>query len=164
MSFSNPFAPKVDDVSTIPAAELNAAGVDIERAIDGAGGGSYSPSTAITIGGSGVNVTGPALLGHIGNSTLFGMIGTSGSANITMGSGAFLTWLSGSFLNVNSGTIFAMGATQTVVNGGVVLFETGATLQLNSGATATVANTVTVSSGGIIVLQSGASLDNLSGG
>lgn len=164
MSFVNPFSPKTDDVSTIPAAELNAAGVDIERAIDGAGGGSYSPSTAITIGGSGINVTGVSLLGHIGNSTLFGTIGTSGAANIIMGSGSFLTWNSGSFLTVNSGTTFTVGTTETVVSGGKIRIESGATLQLDLGAITTISNTVEVESGGIIELDSGASLDNLSGG
>lgn len=42
-----------NDVSLIPAAYLNQIRIDVGRAIDGAGGGSYAPSAAIDVQGSG---------------------------------------------------------------------------------------------------------------
>jgi hypothetical protein len=43
----------VDDTTAIPAALLNRLRVDIGRAIDGTGGGSYTPASVINVQGSG---------------------------------------------------------------------------------------------------------------
>lgn len=62
MSFSNPYAAKTDDVSTIAAAETNAAGAAIAQAVDGAAGGTYTPSAKVEVNGSGLEVGGPFVL------------------------------------------------------------------------------------------------------
>lgn len=51
MSLSNPFGAKTDGTSVITAAEITAAGVAIAKAIDGTGGGAYTPTATIQIGG-----------------------------------------------------------------------------------------------------------------
>mgnify|MGYP003508735538 CR=1 FL=1 len=51
MSLSNPFGAKVAGTTTITAAEVTAAGVAIAKAIDGTGGGAYTPTATIQIGG-----------------------------------------------------------------------------------------------------------------
>lgn len=68
MSLTNPFSVKTPSISTIGAAEINAAGQSIAKAVDGVGGGLSEPSPAIDIGGDGLivstelNVTGDANL------------------------------------------------------------------------------------------------------
>lgn len=52
MALSNPFSTKTDDLSVVTAAEFNNAGVYISRAIDGVGGGTYTPTAPIDIAGS----------------------------------------------------------------------------------------------------------------
>src|SRR5262245_58855203 len=51
MSFTNPFSPKTANVTTIPASEVNAAGVNISRAVDGTGGGTYTNTSSLIITG-----------------------------------------------------------------------------------------------------------------
>lgn len=63
MSLANPFATKTTGVSTIPATEVNAAGVAISSAIDGVSGGEYTPTDKIVIDGSfGLEVSAPIVL------------------------------------------------------------------------------------------------------
>jgi hypothetical protein len=60
MTIASPFAAKTANVSTITAAEINAAGVAHESAIDGVGGSAgtpYAPATVIQIGGSGLKLS-----------------------------------------------------------------------------------------------------------
>lgn len=52
MSLSNPFSTKTARVSKILASEINNAGTAISQAVDGTGGGSYTPTAAISIGGA----------------------------------------------------------------------------------------------------------------
>jgi hypothetical protein len=89
MSFTNPFSVKTPSVSTITAAEINAAGASIAQAIDGTSGGDYTPVAApIRIGG----VQGLRIL-----------------------SGGFLTVLSGGTISVASGgaIAFTSGSSMT---------------------------------------------------
>jgi len=51
--------PFTDDLSTIPGSILNDWKAQWPNAVDGASGGTYAPSSAITIGGSGLALTGP---------------------------------------------------------------------------------------------------------
>lgn len=51
MSLSNPISGKTDGTSVITAAEANAIGVAIAKAIDGTGGGAYTPTATLQIGG-----------------------------------------------------------------------------------------------------------------
>lgn len=51
MSFTNPCSGKVAGTTTITAAEANALGVNSARAVDGTGGGTYTPTATIQIGG-----------------------------------------------------------------------------------------------------------------
>lgn len=63
MAFANPFSTKTGGSTTVTAAEINAAGVSIERAVDGTGGSNgvpYAPSTKIEISGSGLEFAGGA--------------------------------------------------------------------------------------------------------
>jgi hypothetical protein len=52
MSFTNPFSVKTPSVSTITAAEINAAGAILGSTIDPVGGGSYTPISPVEIGGA----------------------------------------------------------------------------------------------------------------
>lgn len=52
MSFTNPYSVKVDNSSTITAAETNAAGAAIAQAVDGAAGGIITPSGEIDVQGT----------------------------------------------------------------------------------------------------------------
>jgi hypothetical protein len=52
MSLTNPFSTKTARVSRITAAEINNAGTAISQAVDGTGGGSYTPLAPISIGGA----------------------------------------------------------------------------------------------------------------
>lgn len=49
MSISNPLSAKVANLDTISATEANAIGVALTRAVDGVGGGTYTPASTISI-------------------------------------------------------------------------------------------------------------------
>jgi hypothetical protein len=63
MAFTNPFSVKTPGVSTITAAEVNAAGAAISQAIDGTAAGSYTISNDLVISGSDVVLDGLRLTG-----------------------------------------------------------------------------------------------------
>ncbi len=59
MSFVNRISPpKVDNISVITASEINNIGADLAKAVDGAAGGTYTPSDPVIIGGDGLTCTG----------------------------------------------------------------------------------------------------------
>jgi hypothetical protein len=57
MSFGNPYGAKAPSTSTITAAETNAAGQAISRAVDGTGGGTYTPSPGLEFGGDPMTIS-----------------------------------------------------------------------------------------------------------
>ena len=69
----------------LPAACVNQHDEDISNAIDGGAGGTYTPSSAITIGGAGLGIAGPCLVSNTMS------IGPTGSISIdasgTLGAG-----------------------------------------------------------------------------
>lgn len=89
--------------SIIAQAELETWDTSISNALDGAAGGTWAPSSAITIGGLGINITGPA--GFQGTSTFNGQANFNGflvaNGNIVLGNA------SGDSLAVNATTVFA---------------------------------------------------------
>lgn len=116
MSFSTWASVFVDNVSTISAAFLNQIRVDIGRAIDGTGGGTYTPTAPITVSGAqGISVE-----------TLFvenGQVDTYCSVNpgaelefiasslCTFDSAAQLDLLDGSIVGIADGCVFVSAAT-----------------------------------------------------
>jgi hypothetical protein len=96
MAFTNPFSVKTPSVSTITAAEINAAGAAIAQSVDGTGGGDYTPVSA------------PIRIG--------------GAQGLRILSGGFLTVLSGGTLSVPSGGIVtaASGSTVTLAGTNVI--------------------------------------------
>lgn len=124
MSFSNPYSTKTARVSTITAAETNAAGAAIAQAIDGTGGGTYTPVSPINIGGAN---------------------------GLRIASGGFLTVLSGGTLSVPSGgTLSAAGGSTVTLAGTNTL--SGATTAADLTMTST--NRVKLASRSITRVQS----------
>lgn len=94
MSLANPFGVKVDQVSTVTGAELTAAGIAIAKAMDGTSGGSYSPSSPLAIGGTGISLTAPlalsgttACVGYRINATTL----SNAAADLTVASDVWIT-------------------------------------------------------------------------
>jgi hypothetical protein len=87
MAFTNPFSTKTAAVSTITAAEINAAGAILGACIDPVSGGDYTPLSPIRIGGT---------------------------QGLRILNGGFLTILSGGTLSIPSGGILS-GAGNSVV-------------------------------------------------
>lgn len=87
MTFANPFGTKTPGVSTITAAEVTAAGVSIQRALDGTGGGSYTPSAPLIIGGSGMQIPSGATWNVLSGGTF--QVNSGGA--LTVASGGTLT-------------------------------------------------------------------------
>jgi len=138
---SNPISGKADNVSVITAAEANAIGVACASAIDGVGGGTYTPSASITINGA----SGMA-------------IGTDASAGLTS------CRLTGTFTCTSSGTVaIVSGGSITIASGGSIAFTSGgnlsgtvtvpsgSTFNCASGSTLGLAGTVTQTTGAITV-------------
>lgn len=111
MSFSNPFSTKTAGTSTITAAEVNAAGVSISRALDGAAGGTYTPSSPLAINGSGLSTTTALSCGAASTATLAGtnvLSGTNTLSGPTTASGSFTA----SSALISTGTASFAGPTQ----------------------------------------------------
>lgn len=116
MTFSNPFPVKADDTSTLNASEINTAGVYISRAVDGVGGGTYTPSTPIEIGGEGLIVGGLNGLTVDGPVTITGPVQLDDTTPIALGSRSRTR---------TAGPLYYLGATVSATSTGVV--STGAT-------------------------------------
>jgi hypothetical protein len=144
MSFTNPFSVKVASTSTVGATEINNAGTDIERAVDGTGGGLYEPSPLIEFGGDGIEVSTDLLIS--GTETVTGTQLFNGGTQVIDATSA-VTWQAGSIVAIAS-TSSITGATTfsgtTIVSGTTTL--SGTTTQ--SGAfTRTGAETLSGSGG-----------------
>jgi hypothetical protein len=137
-----PASPFVDFTTKFTSAIGNAWRTAIAASLDGVAGGTYTPSSALTIGGSGM-VVNPFVSA---NATI-----ASGGTGLTIASGATET--------------IANGATLTVAGGGTISlaagsFPTNATLQANAGALIQIgANaSIGVLTNGAIDVGSGANL------
>jgi hypothetical protein len=133
MSFTNPFSVKVASTSTVGATEINNAGTDIERAVDGTGGGLYEPSPLIEFGGDGIEVSTDLLIS--GTETVTGTQLFNGGTQVIDATSA-VTWQAGSIVAIAS-TSSITGATTfsgtTIVSGTTTL--SGTTTQSGSGGT-----------------------------
>ncbi len=87
--------------SDLLSAEMAVFDTQLFKAINGDGGGTWAPSAVITIGGSGMDVTGPFTAANIGTSTLSGTLGVA--------SGGAVVWANGS-----NGVVLS-GATVTIL-------------------------------------------------
>jgi len=145
----------------VTQAIMEAIDAGIYKAINGDDGGTWAPAAAITIGGAGLNVTGPCTIAEgdivipngktltIENGGTFlteaGSVTTLNgdatlSAELSVESGGSIVLRSGSFLEQKAG-----GAVD--LKGGVTLY-TGAALTMQTGATATLAAGSTLISNG----------------
>ena len=82
-----------DNVDTITATQLNTIDTNVSNALDGAGGGAYSPATVLEVDGAGIRTD--ELL-------LDGSVDLESGADIDVQSGATIGFASGSTLQVDS--------------------------------------------------------------
>lgn len=129
-----PYAPN----DQVTAAQLNLLRAEYVKAIDGTGGGTYSPSAAISVGSAGLTLTGAS---HKLPGTL------------TVQSGGTLTCASGSALTVSSGCAVNV----TVASGGTIAMASGSTF--SSSGTINHDGTHNLNAGGKIAVKSGAELE-----
>lgn len=129
------------------------------EAINGDDGGTWAPAAVITIGGSGLTVTGSFDASDLG--TL--VMPTGGSLALTGNS--FITLATGTHLDVNSGGVL------NVETGGAIEIESGGSMTVKAAASFTLAassvgafnGSVTMASGAQIQVQSGAQIQVNSG-
>lgn len=128
-------------------------------AIDGTGGGTYAPSALITIGGSGLTVSGPLNASDAQTIDVTGLLTINSGAqlnlydNMVVGSGAIVGFTSGSFLTMSSGSTFTMNAGSTASIGAATTISGALTV---SGATS-FTNTLILSSANSIGVSPGRS-------
>lgn len=87
MTFPNPYSTKTPGVSSIGAVETNNAGIAISRALDGTGGGTYTPSAVLKINGLGLATDTALSTGAASSVSLDGTIAVPGAmsaGNVTM--------------------------------------------------------------------------------
>lgn len=113
------------------------------ESINGDQGGTWAPAAAIIIGGSGIQVTGAAILDDIQSSHV-----TSGNA-LTIDSGGFLNVASGGLISIQGNGGFTIGA--------------GASGQVNGYLYVANAGYIEIQSGGVINVLSGANVNLQSG-
>lgn len=151
----------------LTSAQIETIDSQIPDAVDGAGGGTYAPSSAITIGGSGLimsggftslgvaqflgsslTITAPTFIAgatEFATTVLFDTTTTlAAAATFEVANTATLHFTSGGLLRgtMNWATLVINGSAQ--VDGGLE-FASGAILQVDSGATQTVSGTLVVS-------------------
>lgn len=120
---------------------------DYAYAIDGLNGGTYAPTALVTIGGSGLTVSGP-------------LIATNAQ---TIDVNASLTINPGAQLSLNDNMVVGSGAIAGFTSGSFLTMSSGSTFTMNSGSTATIGGAATITSTGTVTLASGGSLTTNSG-
>ena len=97
------------DGNVLPAAWVNYIDSKLPDIIN-ADGGTWAPSTAIVLGGSGINITGPALFD--------GTVDVGSGANVNINNGADIEVANGGDINVASGgsIVLAAGSDLTIAN------------------------------------------------
>lgn len=108
LTYCKPIAP-IGDWSTVACvpqpAWFTKMDQQLTKAMNGDGGGTWTPTTKITLGGSGAQVTGQLVASNITAATLQGTLTASGASNgFTAASGTVSSWASGSTLTCNSGS------------------------------------------------------------
>lgn len=141
----------------LPAAWVNYIDSKLPDLIHAAGG-TWAPSAQIILGGSGINVTGPAYLPDMRTAAL-----QSGNS-LTVQSGGNLNLSSGGNINANSGSHFYLYGTFHA-DGGDIALTSNSDITLASGSNAVIGNgaDLEVESGGDINVASGGSLVMASG-
>lgn len=151
MSFAIvPATPYIDGVSKVSATSLNYARIALSQAIDATGGGSYTPSAQIVLGGAGLRLSGVTAL-ELDNTSICtqdsaGVFNWNGTQNVGpladvnfAGTDAFNlaflnlnAWSEATF-NANSFLIFNSDSAITVGNGTVTKVESTVTVGFGSG-------------------------------
>lgn len=176
------------DFSVLLAAEMEEFDEDQYNSVNGDDGGTWAPSAAIIIGGSGMHVTGPLtaddLDGHVktgktltidnGGAFVTGSSATStfngpvnlantidvlGTALVKFESGAILQLKSGADLIGLSGSLLQMQSGSNITIAGSSTFSSGSSLAQNSGALWALSGTNTIESGAFITVKSGGTED-----
>jgi hypothetical protein len=111
------------------SANLTQLDLNASRAVDGYAGGTYAPTSLITIGGDGLSVTGPF------NTDTAEVIRVSTS----------LTILLGATLQLTGNQVVNSGAAVGILSGAFITVSSGGTLTMNAGSTGTFAGTNTLS-------------------
>jgi hypothetical protein len=141
------------------AAEFWSLDNQVYKAINGDDGGTWAPSSAITIGGSGISVTGPAEFSDIQTAEFNGP--ANFNDNMTLDSAATFSLSGASTIELGSGTRI------NVNSGAFIDIESGADLDVKSGGEIDIENggSIVVTSGGVVTVQSGGaiSIEGLSG-
>ncbi len=127
--------------------QANLIDLNLSRAVDGYGGGAYSPLSAITINGSfGLTLNAP----------------TAVNAAMNFNSGASASFFSGSTLLISSGSISLIGSS-TVTSGGATTWTFNGAVTYSSTLTLASGSQEVVQSGGLVKWQSGSELRTDSG-
>jgi len=131
------------NASPVTSAEFNLFDVAQFKSINGDDGGSWSPASAIVLGGSGLNVTGDSVLTKITGSFVTGALTVSTGSlvvndnavvtingDMTLGATGTVVYLSGSTSTWNSGAVFACAANATFT--GTLTLNTTSNIVLGS--------------------------------
>lgn len=141
------------------AAEFWSLDNQVYKAINGDEGGTWAPSAVITIGGSGVTITGPSEFSDIQTAEFNGP--ANFNDNMTLDSAATFSLSGASTIELGSGTRI------NVNNGAFIDIESGADLDVKSGGEIDIENggSIVVTAGGVVTVQSGGaiSIEGLSG-
>lgn len=160
------------------AAEMADLDSKTKRALNADEGGTWAPTTTITIGGQGVTITGTSILDDCQSIELTdGFLNVYSGAQVQILTGGVLEAQSGATVDLQAGstTTLASGASFLVSSGGVVDFASGADVDINcnveveSGAAmiyrsgsqhiANSGSSTTIQTGATLTLQSGATVN-----
>lgn len=141
--------------ATITAAELWALDMGQFVGINGDAGGTWAPSSVITIGGSGLTVT--------GDCRLAGASSIADCQGFTLTNTGELLVSDGTHVLVEANGWISLEGELRIENGGLLEVRSGADVSILAGSAVNVASAVTVSSGGSITIASGGSFTTASG-
>lgn len=134
----------------VPSTDWSYVVSSLFKSINGDEGGTWAPSAFLTIGGSGLQLTGTA---H----------SIAASARVSVASTGEIRVLSGGSMSIRSGGAFDVYGAASLKSGGNLTAESGSTLTLSSGATITAASGSTTNLSGTTLVR-GAMTIRASGG
>jgi hypothetical protein len=158
MTLARSKATPYSDGDLLTGAQVTHIDDELVKALDGAGGGEYTPSSQIAIRGTeGLYVE--DLTGTVtGVLDIDGALTVSSGGAIVAASGSDISAESGSTITVDAGAEQLVAGTVTVQDGGDVAVESGGDVTIESGATLTVDAGGQVAVSGLLQILDGASL------
>lgn len=124
--------------STVDPAEWEALDENQFKSINGDDGGSWAPSSPIVVGGSGINVTGPAILGNVTDIDLDGTVNLGASSILVQEAGSVAEFYGNSLFEEavvtfgNDCFVQVLATAQPVEVSANVLLQGGADVQVGA--------------------------------